>query len=339
MRRDRATRLAVDRHRAALRRRRRHCARCAFLAVTLASAALCGLRRHPHPQRRQRDADGPPRARPAPRAVTEANAGAGMAGIVAPLVVGARRRGRVSAGGPACSSTLLLAGVAAPGVPRRAGAGGRRGRPGGPPGGAAVAAAAVLADLDDRAVRGRRRVLPVAVVRPTSCTRGPGCRSAPRPRASRAVLVGLTVSRLVGGRLAVRRDVDGILRVRPGRAARRASSCSGWRARRGSRSPAWSSPGWAWACSTRCRSRRAIAVAPGRTDLAATRVSLAAGIASGCAPFLLGFAADRVGTHTAFLIVPVLIVAAMALLAVSHPGLPRGARRPAPAPAEWPGAA
>ena len=84
---------------------------------------------------------------------------------------------------------------------------------------------------------------------------------------------------------------------------------------------------------------RAIAIAPGRTDLAATRVSLAAGIASGCAPFLLGFAADRVGTHTAFLIVPALIVAAMALLAVSHPGLPRGARRPAPAPAEWPGAA
>ena len=84
---------------------------------------------------------------------------------------------------------------------------------------------------------------------------------------------------------------------------------------------------------------RAIAIAPGRTDLAATRVSLAAGIASGCAPFLLGFAADRVGTHTACLIVPALIVAAMGLLAVSDWGLPGGARRPAPEPAEWPGAA
>jgi predicted MFS family arabinose efflux permease len=49
---------------------------------------------------------------------------------------------------------------------------------------------------------------------------------------------------------------------------------------------------------------RALATASGRTDLAASRVSLAVGIAVGVGPFVLGALADGVGTHAAFLVVP-----------------------------------
>jgi fucose permease len=54
----------------------------------------------------------------------------------------------------------------------------------------------------------------------------------------------------------------------------------------------------------------AVAASGGRPDRGAGRVSFAAGLASGVAPFALGALADRVGTHTAFLLVPVLLVAA-----------------------------
>jgi predicted MFS family arabinose efflux permease len=49
---------------------------------------------------------------------------------------------------------------------------------------------------------------------------------------------------------------------------------------------------------------RALATAPGRTDLAAARASLGVGVAVGVGPFLLGALADTFGTHTAFLVVP-----------------------------------
>ncbi len=49
---------------------------------------------------------------------------------------------------------------------------------------------------------------------------------------------------------------------------------------------------------------RAINASSGRTDLAAARSSLAVGVAVGVGPFVLGALADEVGTHTAFLVVP-----------------------------------
>jgi predicted MFS family arabinose efflux permease len=55
---------------------------------------------------------------------------------------------------------------------------------------------------------------------------------------------------------------------------------------------------------------RAVAASGGRPDRGAGRISFAAGLASGAAPFALGAFADRSGTHTAFLLVPVLLVAA-----------------------------
>jgi fucose permease len=55
---------------------------------------------------------------------------------------------------------------------------------------------------------------------------------------------------------------------------------------------------------------RAVAASGRRPDRAAGRLSVATGLASGVAPFALGALADRAGTHTAFLLVPGLLVAA-----------------------------
>jgi predicted MFS family arabinose efflux permease len=57
---------------------------------------------------------------------------------------------------------------------------------------------------------------------------------------------------------------------------------------------------------------RAVAASGGRPDRAAGRLSVATGVASGAAPFALGALADRAGTHTAFLLVPALLLAAAA---------------------------
>jgi predicted MFS family arabinose efflux permease len=55
-----------------------------------------------------------------------------------------------------------------------------------------------------------------------------------------------------------------------------------------------------------------VAASAGRPDRAAGMLSIAAGLASGVAPFALGAMADRIGTHTAFLLVPALLAVAAA---------------------------
>ena len=62
---------------------------------------------------------------------------------------------------------------------------------------------------------------------------------------------------------------------------------------------------------------RAVAASGGRPDRAAGRLSVAAGLASGIAPFALGALADSIGTHAAFLLVPALLLAAAAGVLVS----------------------
>jgi fucose permease len=57
---------------------------------------------------------------------------------------------------------------------------------------------------------------------------------------------------------------------------------------------------------------RAVAASGGRPDRAAGRLTIAAGLASGIAPFALGALADSIGTHGAFLLVPALLLAAAA---------------------------
>lgn len=54
----------------------------------------------------------------------------------------------------------------------------------------------------------------------------------------------------------------------------------------------------------------AIDASGGQPDLATARLSYAVGLAAGGAPFVLGAFADAVGTHRAFFLVPVLLVAA-----------------------------
>ncbi len=51
-----------------------------------------------------------------------------------------------------------------------------------------------------------------------------------------------------------------------------------------------------------------VTAAGGRTDLALGRGAIAAALAVGAGPFILGAIADQVGTHTAFLVVPVLVL-------------------------------
>ncbi len=59
---------------------------------------------------------------------------------------------------------------------------------------------------------------------------------------------------------------------------------------------------------------RAVATSGGLIDRASGLSSVAAGAAAGTAPFILGATSDIVGFHTAFLIVPVLLVSALILI-------------------------
>ena len=61
---------------------------------------------------------------------------------------------------------------------------------------------------------------------------------------------------------------------------------------------------------------RAIRASAGRTDRGAGFTLIAASLASGLMPLILGTVSDRVGVHTAFLIVPVLIATAITLIMV-----------------------
>lgn len=63
---------------------------------------------------------------------------------------------------------------------------------------------------------------------------------------------------------------------------------------------------------------RAIALAEGRTDLAAGRTSMAAAVAVGVGPFAFGALADVVGPHTASLVVPVMLGAAALFVRLSR---------------------
>ena len=63
---------------------------------------------------------------------------------------------------------------------------------------------------------------------------------------------------------------------------------------------------------------RMLVSAPGLTDKAATKSSLASGIAIGGSPFLLATLSSTIGLHTAFVMVPLLLTLAL-LSAIKHP--------------------
>jgi fucose permease len=64
-------------------------------------------------------------------------------------------------------------------------------------------------------------------------------------------------------------------------------------------------------------SARGIEMSGGHAELAGSVNMFGSGIAVGIAPFALGFLSDRVGIHTAYLLLPGFIVAAVAAVVVS----------------------
>jgi predicted MFS family arabinose efflux permease len=124
-----------------------------------------------------------------------------------------------------------------------------------------------------------------------------------------ALVAGMAVGRLAGGRLALRWHVDTLLL---GAVALTAVGFA----------ITWVAPSLPVAVAGLAVSGlgvslqyplgvvRAIDASAGQPDLAAGRVGLGVGVASGSAPFVLGAVADRVGVLRAFLIIPVLLGAA-----------------------------
>jgi predicted MFS family arabinose efflux permease len=131
-----------------------------------------------------------------------------------------------------------------------------------------------------------------------------------------AIVGGMFAGRLLGGRLA--------LRVRPGRLllAAVAVTLVGFAAFWSSTAPVPAVAGLVVvglgiALQYPLGTVRAVAASAGRPDRAAGRLSVAAGLASGVAPFALGALADSIGTHAAFLLVPALLLVAAAGVLVS----------------------
>jgi predicted MFS family arabinose efflux permease len=124
-----------------------------------------------------------------------------------------------------------------------------------------------------------------------------------------AVVAGIAIGRLAGGRLALRWHVDTLLLRAVALTAVGFAVC-------------WVAPtlivaiaglavsGLGIALQYPLGVARAIAASAGQADLASGRLSLGVGLAFGIAPFVLGALADRVGVTRAFLVVPVLLGAA-----------------------------
>ncbi len=133
-----------------------------------------------------------------------------------------------------------------------------------------------------------------------------------------AVLAGLTVSRVAGGRLGLRHSVDwlldrSILVLLLGFAGFWVATTP-WLAL-----PSLLVCGLGLGMLAPLSVGRSVVAAGGRSDLALARTSLGAGLAIGAGPFLVGAIADRSSVHTAFLLVPTLLGLALVALAVSRP--------------------
>jgi MFS family permease len=145
------------------------------------------------------------------------------------------------------------------------------------------------------------------------------------------VVAGMLVGRLVGGRIALRLDTG---RLMLGAIALSAvgfavfwTSTVLWLSMVG-----LAITGLGIAVQFPLGMARALAASCNRTDQAAGRASWAAAAAVGLAPFTLGAVADQVGTHTAFLLVPLLLAGAAAgvLVRRSERAGPRAAEPLAP---------
>ena len=256
-----------------------------------------------------------------PAAISEANATAAAAGIVAPLLIGAAVLSGVGwRAGPLFLLVLVLALVAVLGRTRIPPA---HDVPGHHEGstrlpsrywiGWGVLAACISAEYC--------LTLWAADLLRSRDGLGGGAASA----AITGLVAGMFCGRLVGGRMALRFGVDPLLYAAIGVAA--AGFAVFWVS-------TWAPLaiaglllcGLGVALHYPLGIARAIDAAEGRPDLASARTGLAAALAVGVGPFVLGALADQVGLHAAFLVVPALLAAAA--VGVRLGGRSRYARTP-----------
>ena len=141
-----------------------------------------------------------------------------------------------------------------------------------------------------------------------------------------ALVTGMAVGRLIGGRLVLRFSLDLLLYA--SFACTAAGFALFWIA--SSAVPMFAGlavAGLGVSVQFPLVSARGINYSGGRAELAGSVNMLGAGIASGTAPFALGVLSDRIGIHAAYLLVPALIAAAVVALAASGT-----THRPAEAP-------
>jgi predicted MFS family arabinose efflux permease len=138
-----------------------------------------------------------------------------------------------------------------------------------------------------------------------------------------ALVLGMAVGRLAGGRLALRVSLDRLL------FASFATNAVGFAMFWFADTPApmfagLTVAGLGVSLQYPLVSSRGIRLAEGRAELAGAVNMFGGGIAIGLAPFALGFLADRIGIHSAYLLVPLFIVVAVTALAASRPERQRG---------------
>lgn len=137
-----------------------------------------------------------------------------------------------------------------------------------------------------------------------------------------AVVAGIAVGRLAGGRLALRYSTDGLLLG--ALVVTAAGFAVFWLTRDAVLAiPALGMCGLGIALFYPLGVVRAIHASEGRPDVASARAGLGAALASGAGPFVLGALADQVGIHRAFLVVPALLVVAAVAIVLSRPRTPR----------------
>ncbi len=250
-----------------------------------------------------------------PAAISEANAAAAAAGLVAPLLLGAG-----VAVGLGWRPGLLVAALAAVAVwvvsrresrlpapaPATAAGGGRAGAAAGGYWLAWVVLAAVHRGRVLHDVLGRGRAARAGRCQPAAATAG-----------VTAIVGGMFAGRLLGGRLRAAGPARAAAAGRGGGDAGRVRRVLGQHRAGAGGGRAGRRSGSASRCSIPLGAVRAVAASAGRPDRAAGRLSIAAGLASGIAPFALGALADRAGTHAAFLLVPALLLVAAAGVLVS----------------------
>jgi predicted MFS family arabinose efflux permease len=255
--------------------------------------------------------------RAGPAAISEANAAAAGAGLVAPLLLGAG-----AAMGIGWQPGLLVAAVAAAAVWVVSARETHRPGPVEPPTPGQATAAGVDQSADAPGALPAAYWLAWAVTflcigvefcmtfwAADELRQRDGASPAAATAGVTAIVAGMFAGRLLGGRLALR------VRPRPLLLAAIAVCLVGFGAFWMSTAPVPALAGLALAgfgiaLQYPLGTVRAVTASAGRPDRAAGRLSIAAGLASGIAPFALGALADRIGTHTAFLLVPGLLAAA-----------------------------